>query len=180
MKMSKLTVKYNGSYTIEQLIEAANKLGLSVPETDDQFQQLADDIQNKKEYQTILEVMNDFEKEDARLSEAERIIRAFADDLTGTRKTLQSKYRNEIARSFCELVFNKTIEKLTENPFALNSIVFIHEKDFEHYNQIKCMIINEGSYTLSDRLTKLTSDLGIKKIEISTSCDMLSVMISYE
>ena len=73
MKMSKLTVKYNGSYTIEQLIEAANKLGLSVPETDDQFQQLADDIQNKKEYQTILEVMNDFEKEDARLSEAEEL-----------------------------------------------------------------------------------------------------------
>lgn len=177
--MSKLTAVYNG-YTIEQLIDAAKKLGLSVPETDDQFQALANDIQSKKEYQTILEVMNDFEKEDAQRSETERVIRAFADDLTGTRKMLQSKYRNEIVRSFCELIFNKTVEKLTENPFALNSIVFVHEKDFEHYNQIKCMIINEGSYTLSDRLTKLTSDLGIKKIDVSTSYDMLSVMISYE
>lgn len=177
--MSKLTAVYNG-YTIEFLVDAASKLGLATPETDAEFETLAQDIKNRKEYQVILDVMDNFEKEDAKLIESERLIRAFADDLTGTRKMLQSKYRNEIVRSFCELVFNKTVEKLTENPFALNSIVFIHEKDFEHYNQIKCMIINEGSYTLSDRLTKLTSDLGIKKIDVSTRYDMLSVMISYE
>ena len=178
--MSKLQRVYNEVYTAEQLIDAAKKLGLSVPTTETEFEALASDIHNKKEYQVILEIENNFEAEDAKLTETERVIRAFADDLTGTRKMLQSKYRNEIVRSFCELVFNKTIEKLTENPFALNSIVFVHEKDFEHYNQIKCMIINEGSYTLSDRLTKLTSDLGIKKIDVSTSYDMLSVMISYE
>ena len=179
MKMSLLQRVYNG-YTAEQLEDAAKKLGVAVPESDEQFQSLAEEIKSRKEYQVILEIENNFEAEDAKLTESERIIRAFADDLTGTRKMLQSKYRNEIVRSFCELVFNKTVEKLTENPFALNSIVFVHEKDFEHYNQIKCMIINEGSYTLSDRLTKLTSDLGIKKIDVSTSYNMLSVMISYE
>lgn len=177
--MSKLTKVYNG-YTIEFLVDAASKLGLATPENDAELQALADDIQNKKEYQIILEIENKFEAEDAQRSEVERLVRAFADDLTGTRKMLQDKNKTEIVRSFCELVFNKTIEKLTENPFALNSIVFVHEKDFEHYSKIRCMIIDEGAYTLSNRLTKLTSDLGVKKIQIDTSCNMLSVMIDYE
>ena len=178
--MSKLTVKYNGSYTIEQLIEAANKLGLSVPETDDQFQALADDIRDKREYQVILDVENGFEAETPERTESERVIHSFMADLVGTRRGLQDKFKNELVRSFCELIFNKAIEKLTENPFALNTLIFIHEKDFTQYNQIKCLIINEGSYSLSKKVTNLVADLGIKNVKIDTSCNMLSIMIDYE
>lgn len=178
--MSKLTVKYNGSYTIEQLIEAANKLGLSVPETDDQFQALADDIRDKREYQVILDVENGFEAETPERTESERVIHSFMADLVGTRRGLQDKFKNELVRSFCELIFNKAIEKLTENPFALNTLIFIHEKDYTQYNQIKCLIINEGSYSLSKKVTNLVADLGIKNVKIDTSCNMLSIMIDYE
>ena len=178
--MSKLTVKYNGSYTIEQLIEAANKLGLSVPETDDQFQAIADDIRDKREYQVILDVENGFEAETPERTESERVIHSFMADLVGTRRGLQDKFKNELVRSFCELIFNKAIEKLTENPFALNTLIFIHEKDFTQYNQIKCLIINEGSYSLSKKVTNLVADLGIKNVKIDTSCNMLSIMIDYE
>lgn len=108
------------------------------------------------------------------------MIRAFVDDLIGTRRSLQDKVRNELVRSFCEHVFNKAVEKLTANPFALNTAVFVHEKDFEQYSQILCMIVNEGSYSLSKRLTTLLADLDIKKIEISTSHGMIGVVIDYE
>lgn len=178
--MSKLTKVYNGMYTISQLMDMAVKLGLSVPETDEQFQQLADDVRDKREYQVILEIEDGFEAEDAQRSESERVIRAFVDDLIGTRRSLQDKVRNELVRSFCEHVFNKAVEKLTANPFALNTAVFVHEKDFEQYSQILCMIVNEGSYSLSKRLTTLLADLDIKKIEISTSHGMIGVVIDYE
>ena len=179
MKMSLLTKVYNG-YTIEFLVDAASKLGLATPETDAEFETLAADIKSKREYQVILDVENGFEAETPERTESERVIHSFMADLVGTRRGLQDKFKNELVRSFCELIFNKAIEKLTENPFALNTLIFIHEKDFTQYNQIKCLIINEGSYSLSKKVTNLVADLGIKNVKIDTSCNVLSIMIDYE
>lgn len=112
-------------------------------------------------------------------SETERMIHAFAADLIGTRRSLQKSKQEELVRSFCNFIFDKAVEELEKNPFGLNTCVFVHEKDFDGYNQILCMILAEGSYTLSKKITELVKDLDIKKVKIDITTSMIGVIIDY-
>ena len=174
MKMSLLTKVYNG-YTIEFLVDAASKLGLATPETDAEFETLAADIKSKREYQVILDVENGFEVEAPERTESERVIHAFMADLVGSRRGLQDKFRNELVRAFCELVFHKLMDDMVKNPFAISLIATISKSEFDNYSQIHSLVVTEGQYKLSKKITETVSDLGIREVKIDM--DSRSAMI---
>ena len=179
MKMSLLTKVYNG-YTIEQLVEAANKLGLSVPETNDQLQALADDIKSKREYQVILDVYDGFEAEETpERSETERVVHAFMADLVGTRNAMQAERRNELVRSFCEVAFNKLMEDVTKNPFSIRYVATITKSEFDQYDQIYALTLVEGQYKLARKITELVSDLGIKEVKLDIDSKDTMIIVDF-
>lgn len=176
--MSKLTAVYNG-YTIEQLEDAAKKLGLSVPTTETEFQALSQDIKDRKEYQVILDVEDGFEKEDAERTEAERMIHAFMADLVGTRRAMQDQHRNELVRSFCEVVFNKLMEDVTKNPFNIRYVATVAKSEFDQYDQIYALTLTEGQYKLARKITELVSDLGIKEVKLDIDSKDTMIIVDF-
>lgn len=178
MKMSLLTKVYNG-YTIEFLMDAASKLGLATPETDAEFETLAADIKSKREYQVILDVENGFEAEAPERTESERVIHAFMADLVGTRRAMQDQHRNELVRSFCEVVFNKLMEDVTKNPFSIRYVATITESEFDQYDQIYTLSLAEGQYKLARKITELVSDLGVKEVKLDIDSKDTMVIVDF-
>ena len=178
MKMSLLTKVYNG-YTIEFLVDAASKLGLATPETDAEFETLAADIQNKKEYQVILDVENGFEAEAPERTESERVIHAFMADLVGARRGLQAAQRNELVRSFCEIVFKKLMEDVNKNPFSIRYVATITESEFDQYDQIYTLSLAEGQYKLARKITELVSDLGVKEVKLDIDSKDTMIIVDF-
>ena len=176
--MSKLTAVYNG-YTIEQLEDAAKKLGLSVPTTETEFEALAADIKSKREYQVILDVENGFEAETPERSEIERVVHAFMADLVGTRNAMQAERRNELVRSFCEVAFNKLMEDVTKNPFSIRYVASITKSEFDQYDQIYALTLSEGQYKLARKITELVSDLGIKEVKLDIDSKDTMIIVDF-
>lgn len=178
MKMSLLTKVYNG-YTIEFLVDAASKLGVKVPENDAEFETLAADIKSKREYQVILDVENGFEAETPVRSENERVIHAFMADLVGSRRAMQDQHRNELVRSFCEVVFNRLMKDVTKNPFSIRYATTITKSEFDQYDQIYALILAEGQYKLARKITELVSDLGIKEVKLDIDSKVTMVVVDF-
>lgn len=119
--------------------------------------------------------------------ETKRLAHAFLSDLAGTRRQAQEESSKMLIHKFMELIFNKAVKKVLDQPFETYYVVSISNRDENEIDlpNIYSLLRNVDRDSVVKEINNACQDLGIevsnlKPEKLGTSSYYIPVSISFK